>query len=606
MKTHHSFTPLLESDAFAEIDRHFARFLERLSGAPNPDVALAAALASRSQRSGNICIDLRTVAGTRFPEEPTVATPWFELPALDAWVAALQKSPVVGQPTEFKPLVLDASNRLYLHRYWQYESDLATGILQRAELDAENIDEALLAEGLAGLFPATPDVTETDWQCVAASTAVKKKLCVISGGPGTGKTRTVVALLVLLLQQAGEKPLRIALAAPTGKAAARLQEALKKWKTTLPSAPEIQAGLPEESFTLHRLLGGRPDSVQFKHNAENPLPFDVVVVDEASMVDLAMMAKLFAATPPSARLVLLGDKDQLASVEAGAVLGEICAETEQRTTTPPPNGPAPLSTCIVRLRKNYRFGTENGILALSRAINKGDAERALKLLREQSDEARAHGGISARALPSPAQLKTQLRSRSVEGFSEMLRAREPQAALLALNRFRLLCAVRRGPYGVESLNRVVEEILSEAGLISPRQRWYAGRPVLVTRSDHNLRLYNGDVGLILPDPATGEPRAWFPDTDTAPRSVLPVRLPEHETVFAMTVHKSQGSEFENVLLLLPDRESPVITRELLYTGVTRASRQVELWFDEAVFRAAVSRRVERASGLRDALWGANA
>lgn len=601
----------LEGEEFSAIDRHFARLMERLCGDPNPEVTIAAALVSRSQGRGSICLELPTEAGTIFPNAVTATEVGLQLPPLETWITALRKAPVVGWPTEFKPLVLDEQGRLYLHRYWQYESDLARSILCRAEVEFEGVNESWLEQGLTRLFPAGSSSGETDWQRVAAATAVRKKFCVISGGPGTGKTRTVIALLVLLLEQAGGKPLRIALAAPTGKAAARLQESLKQWKLTLPCDEAIKALLPEEAFTLHRLLGGLPDSARFRHSAENLLPFDVVVVDEASMVDLALMAKLFAATSPSARLILLGDKDQLASVESGVVLGDICAGTTQVSS------PSPLSACIVHLPKNYRFGTDNGILALSQAINKGDAAGALSLLNiraqrhhsardlplEPGDVRRAYFGITAVALPSPTQLKGRIRTKVLEGFSEVVRAREPQAALQALSRFRVLCAVRQGPIGVEALNRAVEEILSEAGLIAPRERWYTGRPVLVTRNDYNLKLFNGDVGVILPDAVSGEPRAWFLDADNSLRSVPPIRLPQHETVFAMTVHKSQGSEFEEVLFMLPDRESAVLTRELLYTGVTRASRRVELWCDETVFRAAVSRRVVRVSGLRDALWG---
>ena len=343
-ETDNPVAAFLQNEIFTDIDRHFARFMERLSGAPNLEVALAAALVSRSQGQGSICLNLRSVAGTTFPNDSADGVR-FQLPALEEWIAALWKSPAVGKPAEFKPLVLDERGRLYLHRYWEYESDLAKAILLRAEQEAEDINEPLLREGLERLFPPIHEPRETDWQRVAASTAVQKQFCVISGGPGTGKTRTVIALLALLLEQADGKPLRIALAAPTGKAAARLQESLKKWKTTLPCDEAIKARLPEESFTLHRLLGSFPDSARFKHNAENPLPFDVVVVDEASMVDLALMAKLFAATPPSARLILLGDKDQLASVEAGAVLGDIC-------NRPAEPSPRPLAGCLVLSRNN--------------------------------------------------------------------------------------------------------------------------------------------------------------------------------------------------------------------------------------------------------------
>jgi exodeoxyribonuclease V alpha subunit len=580
----------LDSSAFADIDRHFARFIERLSGRANPELALAAALVSRSRGAGNVCLDLRTATGEDFLEEAAA----IRFPEFEAWMASLRGSPVVGGPGEFKPLVLDERGRLYLHRYWEYESNLAKAILARAQENVEGVNEPLLREGLGRLFPApagATGTTGTDWQRVAASTAVTKKLCVISGGPGTGKTRTVVGLLALLLEQAGKEPLRIALAAPTGKAAARLQESLRKWKTSLPCTESIKARLPDESFTLHRLLGGLPDSTQFRHNAENPLPFDVVVVDEASMVDLALMAKLFAATPPAARLVLLGDKDQLASVEAGAVLGDICNHRLEAT-------PGPLAGCIIELARNYRFDADSGILALSQAINDGDDGRALGLL-----TARPGSGTAGAELPPSGSLKQRLRGRAMEYFGPVAQTRDPLTALQALNRFRILCAVRQGPFGVETLNRTVEEVLAEAGLVRAHERWYAGRPVLVTRNDYTLKLFNGDVGVILPDPISGELRAWFLDADNSLRSVPPVRLPEHETVFAMTVHKSQGSEFEEVLFVLPDRETPLLTRELLYTGVTRASRRVELWFNEPALRAAIARRVERASGLREALWG---
>ncbi|HYV30297.1 MAG TPA: exodeoxyribonuclease V subunit alpha, partial [Candidatus Binatia bacterium] len=435
-------------------------------------------------------------------------------------------------------------------------------------------------------------------------------------GPGTGKTHTVGVLLALLLEQARGQPLRIALAAPTGKAAARLQESIKKLKPGLPCGDEIKAALPEEAFTVHRLLGSLPDSACLKYNAENPLPFDVVVVDEASMVDLALMSKLFAATAPAARIILLGDKDQLASVEAGAVLGDIChgafdcqlpiADCRLGSIQPalplafPPIANRNLAGCIAQLRKNYRFGADNGILALSTAINRGDAERALELLSAAGKEL---AGIRWAALPTPNQMKERLREQVLGGFGDMLRAPDPRSALQGLNRFRILCALRQGPHGVETSNRLVELILAEAGLISTHSQWYSGRPVMVTRNDPHLKLFNGDIGIILPAGATGEPRAWFLGADNALRSLLPLRLPAHETVFAMTVHKSQGSEFENVLLVLPDRVNPVLTRELVYTGVTRASRRVELWFTPPVFRAAVARRVERTSGLREALWG---
>jgi len=254
-----------------------------------------------------------------------------------------------------------------------------------------------------------------------------------------------------------------------------------------------------------------------------------------------------------------------------------------------------LADCIVQLEKNYRFASGSGILELSRAVNRGDADAALKVLSHTP-------GVSAVTLPAASGLKAGLRTTVTEQFAETVSTREPQVALTALNRFRILTALRHGPFGVENLNRIVEEILREAGLIARVGPWYPGRPVLVTENDYSLRLFNGDVGIILPEPASGALKAFFRGADGQVRSFLPARLPRHEAVFAMTVHKSQGSEFGRILMVLPDRENPVLTRELVYTGVTRASESVELWMNEPVFRAAVARRVERASGLREALW----
>jgi exodeoxyribonuclease V alpha subunit len=406
-------------------------------------------------------------------------------------------------------------------------------------------------------------------------------------------------------------------AAPTGKAAARIQDSIRTVKATLACDEAIRAQLPERATTIHRLLGYLPDSARFRHDADNPLPYDVVAVDEASMVDLALMAKLFQAIPTSARVMLLGDKDQLASVEAGAVLGDICAaaaadmvrrRSTASLTSPAENGtrwnaslPAKhaLADCVVQLRKNYRFGQQSAIYRLSNAINEGCAEEALHILRDGG--ANAATDLVSTPLPRRAELKAALRARVTTGFSEFLKAPDPLAALAALGRFRILCALREGPFGVTGLNQSAEDILEEAGLIRPQNAWYARRPIMITRNDYNLKLFNGDIGLLLPDSDSGEPRAFFPGPDNTLRKFLPLRLPEHETAYAMTVHKSQGSEFDRVLLILPDRESPVLSRELLYTGITRARTSVELWFDEKVFRAALARRVTRTSGLCDAL-----
>ena len=337
------------------------------------------------------------------------------------------------------------------------------------------------------------------------------------------------------------------------------------------------------------------------------------MVDEASMVDLALMSKLVQALPSQARFILLGDKDQLSSVEAGAVLGDICDTGQshpfsktfcaeiQKTTGYEIKGvkAAPgMSDSIVQLTRSYRFGDESGIASASRSVNEGDADAALKILQDQ-----AYGDLHWKPLPSPKSLPRALKDRAVEEFHYLFKASDPHEVFQRLDRFRILCALREGPFGVNAINLVVEHLFREQKLIRGEGRWYRGRPVLITQNDYNLHLYNGDIGIVLPDPgAEGELRVFFQAPDGTLRAFHPVRLPEHETVYALTVHKSQGSEFDRLLLILPDRDSPVLTRELIYTGITRAREGVEVWGHEKVFREAVGRRTTRVSGLRDALW----
>ena len=577
----------------------------RLAKTPLPELQLAALLVSRHRMGGNICLPLREIGGRVLPE--TIAG-FKSAPTVSTWVRKLRGTNLVGAPGEFKPLILDEHDRLYLHRYWQYEHSLAGAIKARVNGPHPNIDLVRLREGLERLFPPSG---ETNWQKVAAFNAVVSNFCVITGGPGTGKTRTVVAILALLLEQA-QKPLRIALAAPSGKAAARLKDSIQLTKETLNCADDIKAWLPKEAMTIHRLLGTIPDSPYFRHHAEWPLLVDAVVVDEASMVDLATMSKLFAAIPATARIVLLGDKDQLASVEAGYVLGDICNAgatvqhsdrfahfydkvTGEKLSTPATATQSTMQDCIAELRKNYRFGSESGIYRLVEAINRGDAEQAITVLRDKTQ-----GDVIWRSWRGSG---AQLREIALQGYESYLKTHDPAEALDRFSDFRVLCAMRNGPYGVLELNQLIEQILSQARLLQEVDQWYRGRPVMVIRNDYNVKLFNGDVGVTFPDPEfQNEMRVFFWSVDNKMRRVLPSRLPAHETVYAMTVHKSQGSEFGRVLLILPENDSPILSRELLYTGLTRAREQVEIWASESVLRAAIARRVTRTSGLRDALW----
>ncbi len=612
---------LRASGVLSELDIHFANFMGTLGGTGDLGLWLAAALVSSYTRQGHICLDMAGVEGKPLLEGGNGGSPIL-CPELSRWLKLLATSSVVGRPGEQAPLILDDRQRLYLHRYWDYQEKLASSIKLRVLGDEAHMDMVLLKQGLDRLFGPGPALSsgggadDIDWQKVAAFTSVMKRFCVVSGGPGTGKTATVAKILALVLEQPNSQELRIALAAPTGKAAARLEEAIKGGKATLPCPEGIREHLPEKASTIHRLLGTIPDSPYFRYNAGNPLPVDLLVMDEASMVDMALMSKLIQALPTRARLILLGDKDQLASVEAGAVLGDICnsghvhhfsdgfcnslqkATGYKMTSLQKGGGGTAISDCIVQLRKSFRFKSESGIHAVSYAINTGDAALAAGLLKAGTYE-----DIEWGHLPQPHAMFGAIRKRILRGFGDYLAATDIADIFQRFDRFRILCAVRRGPYGVAALNALVERVLREEKLIRPDGAWYSGRPILITRNDYNLRLFNGDVGIVLPDPgAEDELRAFFMAADGTMRKFHPVRLPEHETVYAMTVHTSQGSEFDHVLLLLPDKDFPVLTRELIYTAITRAREKVGIWAREEVFRTAVSRRIKRTSGLRDALW----
>ncbi|HMK64954.1 MAG TPA: exodeoxyribonuclease V subunit alpha, partial [Thermodesulfobacteriota bacterium] len=580
---------------FSDLDIHFADLMTRLSGSPTKSLLLAAALVSRCRREGHICLDLSLYAGKKLGEEGS------ELPMCpprQEWLEDLEKAETVGRPGEYKPLVLDGT-RLYLYRYWNYEKQLLDFLKARSSRNNPLRENQKLERGLARLFPQD-EPSRTDWQKVAAYTAAIKKFCIISGGPGTGKTFTIAKILALLLELE-DRPLRMALSAPTGKAAARLQEALQIAGEALNCREDIKAAIPREAATLHRLLKPIPDTPYFQHNAANPLPFDVVVIDEASMVDLALLSKLVQALSADSRLILLGDKDQLASVEAGAVLGDICdtgqeheftgvfREGYQRVTgekLPVPEvepGDTGIRDSIIQLKKSYRFGPSSGIGAVSRAVNQGESLEAMALLKNPT-----HKDIHWQDLPYPEILPSRLKELVVHGFSEYLRADSPESALALFGHFRILCALREGPFGVQSLNFQVEKILRQAGLIPRGDLWYPGRPVMVTRNDYTLKLFNGDIGIALMDSqADNQLRIFFPSLDGGVRKFMPLRLPEHETVYAMTVHKSQGSEFQRILFILPDVSTPLLTRELIYTALSRAREKAEIWAKDSTFHAAV-------------------
>ena len=694
--------PFFLAGVLGSSEVHVAAQLGRLAGAlDEPDVVLAVALAVRAPLHGHVCVDLGQVDDSLRPDPddlegsgppgrawswPADRQAWRDaVAACHALVrihlketgeppdAAAKDPPGGGGQGRATPLVLDGW-RLYLDRYWQYQQRLARELRRRAgDHSEEPADVDLLRTGLARLF-ATPERTggeggaeeqgkpSLDRQMLGAAMSALRPLCVISGGPGMGKTWTIRKILVLALaQRAAAKRnnpalprFKVALAAPTGKAAARMREAIlddldgflasldERVLGQTVEARHVKAFMEElEPRTLHRLLGyDTRNTSRFRHHARNPLPHHLVVVDETSMVDLPLMSKLVDAVASGSRLILLGDRHQLASVEAGAVLADICGDTGAETLATSsafagelrdfcgldlsPHGPAVaprrgLHDCIVQLNQNYRFEETTGIGAFARAClapgETFDAGRAAAVLSPGA------GHDDTTFLPHGREgLLTSRVQRTItagyRGYLETLllgpRPGEPEPSfhrrvLATLDAFRVLCAHRRGRLGVSGLNAAIEEQLAaQVPGFEPSEDHYLGRPVLIRRNDYAVKRFNGDVGVVVRRASvTGQPslQVAFPGTSDEPVEYLaPSRLPEHQTVFAMTIHKSQGSQFDHALIVLPSGPSPILTRELIYTGVTRAAREVTLVGDPRILEDALSRTVQRASGLREELW----
>lgn len=597
---------LMQAGALRPIDAHFAELMQRLCVHPAPEVTLAAAVLSRHCGEGHVCLPLERLAGGECFPDPAGIAP--QAPALRAWMDVLLRSGIAGAPGTAAPLILDSAGRLYLERLWRDETTLATR-LRALAAPRPDVDPAMVRAALAPLFPGE-DAGGTG-QRRGAAIAALNSLAVISGGPGTGKTTAVTRLLAALIALAGDGPApRIALAAPTGKAAARLAETLHMGREGPGLADPLRAALPTEVRTVHRLLGYRPQDGGFRHGPENPLPCEVLVVDEASMVDLPMMTRLVEALPQGARLVLLGDRDQLASVDAGAVLGDICVDAGRGYSVaavsrleaatgdaPPAGGPGGVGDAIALLEHSYRFAGGGGIGRLAAAVRAGDAPAALAVLRESSPE------LGWAQPGSPAQLASRVGEWAVQVYGALGSAAGPDAALAVIEGTRVLAALREGPYGVAGLNTAIERALRRAGVLRGEGLHYPGRPLLVTRNAPELGLFNGDLGVLFPDSrADGALRAWFHGADGALRAFAPGRLPTHETVYAMTVHKAQGSECDSALLVLPPEPTPVATRELVYTALTRARAHLAVWATEGALTAAIGTRSQRDSGLAAALW----
>jgi exodeoxyribonuclease V alpha subunit len=588
------------------LDHAFGASLQRLTPGTHDAVALAAALASRALAFGHSRVPLDRV-GELFAEiAPERAPP---LPDRVEWEPHLRESAYVSDDgARGRPLVF-AGGAIALRRYHEYETQLAAALRALSGPVEPAPDATWLGERIAALFPS--DAKTLDRQALAAALAQIERVVLLTGGPGTGKTTTVARVLVLAIEAAQRrgKTLQVALAAPTGKAAARLSEALRESYDALAARGRIDAtlreALPSTASTLHRLLGGRPDSVRFRHDAKNPLAADLVVVDEASMVDLPLMGKLAGALKPTARLVLLGDRDQLPSVETGDVLAALCDSAGDGRAWPDRIA-RPLAAALgadvatragesvltrIELERSHRQSASLDLSAMSASIRGGDGASVVSGLR-----ASAYRGVHWHT-GRDAALAAFVLDHALPHYRAIAAASDVASALAMLRRHRVLTAVREGEAGSRTLNARIALALQKTG--AREDAFFHGRPVMIRENSYRHGLYNGDVGLVWID-ADGNARVWF-DTDAGPRAWLPAALPAHESAFALTVHKSQGSEFDDVLLALPDKSVRVASRELLYTGITRARRSLTLWANENVLSEAVARRAQRWSGLADEL-----
>ncbi|NQZ53086.1 MAG: exodeoxyribonuclease V subunit alpha [Piscirickettsiaceae bacterium] len=567
----------LRQVGFGELACQFARFIARLDKTDDGLIAITAALLSDANSQGHVCLNLahaidnEAYVSLALPEQ------------LAEWVQRLKQSHVVGGAGDFTPLILTEQGLLYLYRYWVDEQNVANAIRQRCQ-SIPLINQQQIQQDFADW---SSNIEGVDWQKVAVFMALTRQFSVISGGPGTGKTTIVLRLLSMLFSQNNQ--LNIALTAPTGKAAARLQQAINN------------SGFESlEAKTLHRLLGISVDNQQGRYNAEKPLPVDVVIIDEASMIDISLMATLMKSLPAKARVILLGDSQQLASVESGAVLANLCQKhmlfstefcNDLATMTGIKINASQHNTVlidgVVELQHSYRFEQQSDIGRLATAVQSGNIQSVFEVIsttqrslwQQQCDPSSILSSVTALYQPF---------------FDAVNRGADTLTCLQLFEQQRVLCALKTGSQSVQSVNGLIERVIQKQGWRT-NQNFYHGRPIMVTQNDHLQHLFNGDTGVVLRD-ESGELRACFIFDNVLHWFDL-ARLPAHETAFAMTVHKSQGSEFDNVFVLLAEEESPLLTRELLYTAITRAKKQVMLLCSETILTQTVITQHQRETGL---------
>ncbi|MCC2615862.1 exodeoxyribonuclease V subunit alpha [Aestuariibacter halophilus] len=599
----------LENGALRAIDAAFGEFIQQRESHNQVQMGAIAALLSARLGEQDSCVSIERLC--HWLSEPSLSEPTTVRRLLTNAACVAVVEPLCTSPDDVAaPLVLEGDN-LYLQRYWWYEWRLAIQLIDRAR-QTDPVDDGV-GRLLEQVFPE-PVQQQVDWQKMAVAVAARQRLSIITGGPGTGKTTTVTRLLAVLQGAARQQGIErvIRLVAPTGKAAARLGESVRSAIKHLP--PTLQTSIPQQCETLHRLLGTQYLRSDFKYGRFRPLHLDVLVVDEASMIDLPMMCKLFEALPPHAKVIMLGDREQLASVETGSVLSDICAAAlgqEQQigyskqqcealtsltgTTLPARSEPRSLiDDNLVVLQKSHRFSATSPIGQLSAAFRQGDTSACQALFAAHSDV------LYWQHAPQPDEIVRRMMSH-YQSYLGLIARGELSQAMRSWFKAQILCAQRRGPLGVDGINLRVEQQLVAEGLLTISGEHYLGRPVMVTENDPQLGVFNGDVAIIAPDPANPAlMKAWFAQADGTLRGLLASRLPAHETVYAMTIHKSQGSEFDDVILCLPEERGSTargLTRELLYTGLTRAKRTFSLFGSEAQLAVSLETRCTRSSAL---------
>jgi len=616
----HNLKKLKHRDGFANIDLAFGDFIVELTdkdySAKEKYLFAAAAITSYSVRNRHICVDLIKFAGQKFPEyssglqlRPNFEAEYLDLPKFEEWWNALEIfSDVISNSSE-TPLRYDNKKRIFLQKYWNYELELSQFIKQKSKLRNEN----KLYQNFMSISDRLSYSENKNWQTIATFVALRNKFSVISGGPGTGKTSIITTIIAQIFTHNIEA--NIALCAPTGKAAARIKESINTEIDHLNCSEEVLEKLKNlETYTIHRLLGSKYRSPFFKHNKSNKLIYDWIIIDESSMVDLPLMSKLFQAIPKDTATVLLGDKDQLASVEAGAILNDLCQsveldsfseklqndfkeETNSSLELPYlENNTSDLNDCIIELKQNYRFSSKDGIAKMKDAIRNGQIEAVENILRKEYQD------LEFNILKSKQDLANKIldfiESLKIDGdtkYLNYLQAEDIKTAWDIFSSFKIISSHRKGPFGSEKINAILKTYLFN------NEEYPIGLPVMISNNHPNLDLYNGDIGLIWRE--NSQKRVYFPDNRSGNkfRSITLARLPQHSPVFAMTIHKSQGSGFNQILMILPNQDSPLLTRELLYTGITRARKYCEIWSDSTIIKKATARQVNRHSGLKEKL-----